>query len=236
MADAGRLIHGLNTQYDERKLIVPFSVLKKIRRTLREDNFMVTATLVRPVNKKGKSKVANIQAGNWSLRNFGLAFDIGTTTVYGTLQDLHTGEVLAREGDYNGQISYGEDVITRIIFAEKPKGLKLMHNLVVKTINSIIKRLLKKSKIKTDEISSITLSGNTTMTHLFLELEPHNIRRAPYVPVSTFLPPIRATDLDLKLPEQAIALLYPSISSYVGGDIVAGVMGSGMYRSEKLTL
>jgi len=236
MADAGRLIQGLNNQYDERKLIVPLSVLKKIRRTLRQDNFLVTATLVRPVNKNGKSKVVNIQAGDWSLRNYGLAFDIGTTTVYGTLLDLHTGEVLARGGDYNGQISYGEDVITRIIFAEKPKGLKLMHNLVVKTINSIIKKLLKKSKIKTDEISSITISANTTMTHLFLELEPHNIRRAPYVPVSTFFPPIRATDLDLKLPEHAIALLYPSISSYVGGDIVAGVMGSGMYRSEKLTL
>lgn len=236
MADAGRLIQGLNNQYDERKLIVPLSVLKKIRRTLREENFLVTATLVRPVNEKGKSQVVNIQAGNWSLRNYGLAFDIGTTTVYGTLLDLHTGEVLAREGDYNGQISYGEDVITRIIYAEKPKGLKLMHNLVVNTINSIIERLLKKTEIETDEISSITLSGNTTMTHLFLELEPHNIRRAPYVPVSTFFPPIRATDLDLNLPEHAVALLYPSISSYVGGDIVAGVMGSGMYRSEKLTL
>ncbi len=236
MADVGRLIQGLNNQYDERKLVVPLSVLKKIRRTLREENFLVTATLMRPVNKTGKSQVVNIQPGNWSLRNYGLAFDIGTTTVYGTLLDLHTGEVLAREGDYNGQISYGEDVITRIIFAEKSKGLKLMHNLVVKTINSIIKKLLKKTEIEADEISSITLSGNTTMTHLFLELEPHNIRRSPYVPVSTFLPPIRATDLDLNLPEHAVALLYPSISSYVGGDIVAGVMGSGMYRSEKLTL
>ena len=74
------------------------------------------------------------------------------------------------------------------------------------------------------------------MTHLLLGLEPHNIRRAPYVPVTTFLPPIRANDLDLHLEDHAVALLYPSISSYVGGDIVAGVMGSGMYRAEALTL
>jgi uncharacterized 2Fe-2S/4Fe-4S cluster protein (DUF4445 family) len=74
------------------------------------------------------------------------------------------------------------------------------------------------------------------MTHLLLELEPHNIRRAPYVPVSSFYPPIRATDIGLDLADHAIALLYPAVSSYVGGDIVAGVMGSGMYRTEKITL
>jgi uncharacterized 2Fe-2S/4Fe-4S cluster protein (DUF4445 family) len=187
----------------------------------------------------------DVQPGNWTHRNFGLAFDIGTTTVYGILIDLNTGAVLARAGEYNGQISYGEDVISRIIYAEKPKGLDLMQELVTSTINGVIDTLLMKARvpegpergpIQREEIGSITLAGNTTMTHLLLHLEPRHIRRAPYVPVTTFLPPIRAMDLRLDLPRHAVALLYPSISSYVGGDIVAGVMGSGLYRTDLVTL
>ncbi|MBU0681831.1 MAG: DUF4445 domain-containing protein [Proteobacteria bacterium] len=245
MADAGRIILGLSNQYDERRIITSLPILRKIRKTLREDNFRVTVTLARPVNSKTKTHLINIQPGNWTARNFGLAFDIGTTTVYGLLLDLNSGKVLARQGDYNGQLSYGEDVISRIIHAEQPEGLAQMQELVVKSINFIIDRLLesakppegkKKGKIKRDEISSITLAGNTTMTHLLMGLEPDNIRRAPYVPVTTFVPPLRAADLNIKLPDHTVALLYPSISSYVGGDIVAGVMGSGMYRTDKVTL
>ncbi len=236
MADAGRIVLGLKNQYDERRLVISLAVMRKIRRVLREHDFKVTVTLARPVHRHGKTHVVNIQSGNWVERNFGLAIDIGTTTVWGRLIDLHSGRILAAAGDYNGQLSYGEDVISRIIQAEKPRGLKLMQELVAATINKVIARMLAESEIGREEIDSVTLAGNTTMTHLFLRLEPDNIRRAPYVPVSTFFPPIRATDLGLHLPEHAIALLYPSISSYVGGDIVAGVMGSGMYRTDKLTL
>ena len=236
MADAGRIVQGLKNQYDERRLIISLAVMRKIRRVLREQDFKVTVTLARPVHENGKTHLVNIQSGNWIDRNFGLAIDIGTTTVWGQLMDLHSGRILARAGDYNGQISYGEDVISRIIQAEKPRGLELMQELVAATINKVIDKMLAQAEISREEIDSVTLAGNTTMTHLFLQLEPDNIRRAPYVPVSTFFPPIRATDLGLNLPQHAIALLYPSISSYVGGDIVAGVMGSGMYRTDKLTL
>lgn len=236
MADAGRMIHGLKNQYDERHLVISLPVLRKMGCAMRDKNFKVTVTLARPVHPSGKTHVVNIQSGNWVDRNYGLAVDIGTTTVWGQLVDLHSGEILARGGEYNGQISYGEDVITRIIYAEKPKGADVMQELVAATINTVIATLLTEAGIDRDEIDSITIAANTTMTHLFLSLEPHSIRRSPYVPVSTFFPPIRATDIGLDLPSHAIALLYPSISSYVGGDIVAGVMGSGMYRTEKLTL
>ena len=235
-ADAGRIIQGLKNEYNERGMITTLPLLKKMRHTLRENNFVVTVTLSRAVSKGGKTHIVNIQPGDKSHRNYGLAFDIGTTTIHGILVDHQTGKLLARRSDYNAQISYGEDVISRIIHAEKPKGLQLMHELVINTINGLITKLLLKTDIRRDEIFSITLSGNTTMTHLLLGLEPHNIRRAPYVPVSTFFPPIRARDIGIELPLRAIALVYPSISSYVGGDIVAGVMGSGMYRTEKLTL
>ena len=244
-ADVGRLIQGLADQRGKHRIITGLTVMRKIRRVLREKDFLVTVTLEQPVNDKSKSHLLNIQPGSWDHRNFGLAIDIGTTTIHGVLLDLHSGKVLAKDSCYNPQMSYGEDVISRIIYAEKPKGLAMMQELVAEAINTVITNLLKRAvppadcghgAIERDEINSITIAGNTTMTHLFLELEPDNIRRSPYVPVSTFFPPLRAADLHLNLPHHCVALLYPAISSYVGGDIVAGVMGSGMYRTKRLTL
>jgi len=244
-ADVGRIIHGLAEQYNLHRLVTGLPVLRKVRRALRENNFLVTVTVGRPVNEKFKSHIINVQAGCWANRNFGLAIDIGTTTVYGQLIDLNSGRVLSEKGDYNAQISYGEDIISRIIHAEQPGGLEQMSALVVGTINTIIKKLLTRAAlpyglaehpVAPDEINSVTIAANTAMTHLFLQLEPDNIRRAPYVPVSTFFPPLRASDLGLDLPPHALALLFPAVSSYVGGDIVAGVMGSGMYRTELVTL
>jgi uncharacterized 2Fe-2S/4Fe-4S cluster protein (DUF4445 family) len=236
MADAGRLLLALNNQYNERGLGLSLPVLSKMRQVLRRDDFRVTVTLARPVSSKGKSHVVNIQPGNWTRRCFGLAFDIGTTTVQGQLVELDSGRVLAERGDYNGQLSHGEDVISRMLLAETDTGLEKLRARVAATVNSLIESLLQDTGAAPDEISSVTFAGNTVMTHFFLGLEPHNIRRAPYVPVSTFFPPIRATDLHLKLPPHVVAMIYPAISSYVGGDIVAGVMGSGMYRTEALTL
>jgi uncharacterized 2Fe-2S/4Fe-4S cluster protein (DUF4445 family) len=236
MADAGRLLLALNNQYNERALGLSLPILNKMRQILRQDDFRVTVTLARPVSSKGKSQVVNIQPGNWTRRCFGLAFDIGTTTVQGQLVALESGRVLAARGDYNGQLSYGEDVISRMLTAETATGLEKLQERVVATINSLIDLLLQDAGAAPDEITSVTFAGNTVMTHLFLGLEPHNIRRAPYVPVSTFFPPIRATDLKLQLPPHVVAMIYPAISSYVGGDIVAGVMGSGMYRTGALTL
>jgi uncharacterized 2Fe-2S/4Fe-4S cluster protein (DUF4445 family) len=235
-ADAGRVIQGLRNEYNERRMITTLPLLKMLRSALREKDFEVTVTLTRAVAEGGRTHIVNIEPGDTTQRNYGLAFDIGTTTIHGILVDHHNGKLLSRRSDYNAQISYGEDVISRIIQAEKPKGLQLMQELVVNTINGLITKLLLKNSVGRDEIFSITLAGNTTMTHLLLGLEPHNIRRAPYVPVSTFFPPIMAKDIGLELPLRAVALVYPSISSYVGGDIIAGVMGSGMYRTEKLTL
>ncbi len=235
-SDASRVILAMREQYEERHIQIGLSVLRKLRRTIREDDFRITTTLARPVNNDSRSRLTHIQSGNWSKRNYGLAVDVGTTTVYGQLLDKNSGKILAEGGGYNNQISYGEDVISRMIYAEKDDGLTHMHDLVTESINEIITRLLKKQRVARDEISSITLAGNTAMTHLLLELEPHNIRRAPYVPVSNFYPPIRAVDIGLNLADHATALMYPAVSSYVGGDIVAGVMGSGMYRTEKITL
>jgi uncharacterized 2Fe-2S/4Fe-4S cluster protein (DUF4445 family) len=236
LPDITRLISYLKLKHDEHRLEVDLSVIRKIPDVMREDDFKVTATLVRPVRKVGKTRLINVQPGDTTHQNFAIAMDIGTTTIYGQLIDLITGEVLAEHGEFNGQISYGEDVISRIVFAEKPGGLEKISTVVLKTINKILRRIVKESGVDPEDISTITLAGNTTMTQLMLAVNPRSIRRAPYVPAATLYPPIKAADLGMDLVGHVTALVYPAVSSYVGGDIVAGVMGSGIYRSEALTL
>ena len=236
LPDVTRLVSHLKLQHDERRMEVRLSVIRKIPDVLRKNDFSVTATLVRPVREGGKNHIINVQPGDTTARHYAIAIDIGTTTVYGQIIDLKTGESLAECGDFNAQISYGEDVITRIMHAEKPGGLETLSQVVVKTMNSIISKMIKTSRVDPDDISSITIAGNTTMTQLFLRVNPRYIRRSPYVPAATLYPPITAVNLGLEVNEYAKALVYPAISSYVGGDIVAGVMGSGMYREEPLTL
>ena len=235
-ADASRLVNFLTLNHDEHRLVVRLSLIRKLPEVMRKDNFRVTATLARPVQLGRKTHVINVQPGDTTDRNYAVAMDIGTTTIYGQLIDLISGEVLAEKGDFNGQISYGEDVITRIMAAEKPGGLDKLHDVVTATLNKIIASLIKRAKVQRDDINAITLAGNTTMTQLFLKVNPRYIRRSPYVPASNIYPPLQADELGLDLGAHAAALVYPQVSSYVGGDIVSGVMGSGMYRTDKLTL
>ena len=236
LPDITRLISYLNLNHDEHRLEVDLSVIRKIPDAIREKDFNVTATLVRPVRDMGKTRIINVQPGDATQRSYAIAMDIGTTTIYGQVIDLISGSVMAEYGEFNGQISYGEDVISRIVYAEKPGGLDRLHEVVTKTINKILNKIVKKSGVDPEDISTITLAGNTTMTQLMLKVNPRFIRRSPYVPAATMYPPFKAKELGLDLKDHVAALVYPAISSYVGGDIVAGVMGSGIYRSEELTL
>jgi uncharacterized 2Fe-2S/4Fe-4S cluster protein (DUF4445 family) len=236
LPDITRLISLLKLKYQEHRLEVDLSVIRKIPEVIRQNDFKVTATLVRPVRDVGKTRIINVQSGDTSDQSYAIALDIGTTTIYGQVIDLVSGNVLAEHGEFNAQISYGEDVISRIVYAEKPGGLERLHAVVIKTINKVLTKIVKRSGVDPEDIATITLAGNTTMTQLLLEVNPRYIRRSPYVPAATLYPPIKARELGMELGEHVTALVYPAVSSYVGGDIVAGVMGSGIYRTEELTL
>jgi uncharacterized 2Fe-2S/4Fe-4S cluster protein (DUF4445 family) len=236
LPDITRLVNYLHIQRDERNLEVPLPVIRKIPSVFRAQDFKVTVTVARPVRSTGKNQIINVEPGDTTACNYAIAMDIGTTTVYGQVLDLVSGNVLAESGEFNGQISYGDDVITRIVYAEKPGGLERLHEVVVETINKVIAKIIKKSGVTHESISVMTLAGNTTMTQLLLKVDPRYIRRSPYVPAASIYPAMKACDLGIKLDEHVTLLVYPQVSSYVGGDIVAGVMGSGMYRAEKLTL
>ncbi|MGB9499369.1 MAG: ASKHA domain-containing protein [Dissulfuribacterales bacterium] len=236
LPDVTRLVSFLKLQHDEHRLVVDMKVIRRISDIFREGGFKVTATLMRPVQEGRKTHIVNIHSGDTSGCHYAIAIDVGTTTIYGQLIDLINGKTISQYGEFNGQISYGEDVISRIVYAEKPGGLEKLQKVVIGSINKVINRVVKRADIDKDCISTITMAGNTTMTQLMLNVNPKYIRRSPYVPTSSIYPPIRASDLGIDLGEQVAALVYPQVSSYVGGDIVSGVMGSGMYRTDKLTL
>ena len=235
-SDLSRIMDYLRLNHDEHRLTMDLHLIRKLPDIMRQGDFKLTATIIRPVREDGKNEIVNIEPSDTTDRNFGIAVDIGTTTVYGQLLDLCTGDVLAQHGEFNSQISYGEDVISRIIYAEKGDGLKVLHRKVVWTINNIIVEILTKAGVGKEEITSITLAGNTTMTQLLLKINPTYIRKSPYVPTATLYPPFRAREIELDLADHTVALIYPGVSSYVGGDIIAGVMASGIYRGDELTL
>jgi uncharacterized 2Fe-2S/4Fe-4S cluster protein (DUF4445 family) len=143
---------------------------------------------------------------------------------------------MATSSAYNPQIKYGPDVITRIIYSTKPKGLDRLQEAVVKEMNNIIDDLIKQAGIDRKRISHITAAGNTVMTHLLLGLNTRYIREAPYTPVAQFIPPIRAIRIGLNVEDFVYLYTFPSISSYVGGDIVSGVLASGFYKKKDVTL
>lgn len=235
-SDVTRVVNTLKMVHGEHRLEVGFYLIRKVADVLRKDDFKATVTLARAVHEDGKTGIINVQPGDTAARNYAVAMDVGTTTIYGQILDLNSGEVMSEYGDFNGQMSYGEDVINRIVHAEKGNGLEELNQAVLKTITKVIQQIIKKSAVDPEDISTITLAGNTTMTQLLLKLNPRYIRRSPYVPACSLFPPIKAQELGIDLGDHVLALVYPSISSYVGGDIVAGVMGSLMYRSEKIIL
>ncbi len=236
LPDVTRLVNYLKVNFNEYRLVVDLPVIRKIPGVFRKNNFKITVTLARPVQAGRKTHIVNVQPGDTSDKCYGIAMDIGTTTIYGRLIDLSTGKIMAEYGDFNKQIGFGEDVITRLIYAEKPGGLEKLHKANLETTNNILRKIINDAGIDPEQILLVTLAGNTTMTQLLLKIDPKYIRRSPYVPASAVYPPIKAVDLDMALGEHVTALIYPEISSYVGGDIVAGIMASGMYCSEKLTL
>lgn len=211
-------------------------LLRELPFTLREANWEITVILLRGKRAEEPDRIIAIEPGDTTNNLYGLAVDIGTTTVCGILIDLNSGEVIAEGSAYNDQISYGEDVISRIIYSQRPGGLKSLQEKVVQTINGIIETVCKKVMISPSGISYIMAAGNTIMSHLLLALDPKYIREAPYVPVCSQFPLTRAAALGVYAHPSVRLFLYPSVASYVGGDIIAGVHACQMHKNPALTL
>lgn len=207
--------------------------IKRLGNLLRESDWKITATLGR---RNETTEIVRIEPGDTSKNNYGVAFDIGTTTITGQLVDMNSKKILGTKITYNKQIMFGDDVITRIIYAAEGGGLEQLHHAVIDIINDMIQGFISEQKINLNDVNGVTCAGNTTMIHLLLKVDPTYIRREPYVSTANFVPVIRAAEVGIKISPRGLLYCVPGVSTYVGGDITAGVLACGMDQKKKLTL
>jgi len=237
--DWGRLQSAFRVQTDFKKITCTIPVLKKLGRVLREGNWNVTCIIdVTDFEPDNPVKLIELTPGITDVTDpvWTLAVDIGTTTVSVWLVDLKSGKVVSRASEYNGQITRGEDVISRIVYASKESGGHDLQVKIIETINKLVDIVCKRTGIRTNQIIKAVIAGNSTMIHLLLEIPPSSIRFSPFITVVNHPPLVSAKELDLNLNPAAVIDCLPGIASYVGGDITAGVLSSGMYATDKLTL
>lgn len=245
-SDLSRLLRALKKQHSLENISIDFLLLQKLSRCLRDARWKVTVTVVqtRMESQLGehqfrgsrRPKMISVEPGDTTGTHYAVVMDIGTTSLWGQLLDLNRRETLAEASAYNPQISFGDDVITRIVYSQKPGGREKLQQVVVEGLNTIIDELVEKAGVERHFISHITAAGNTVMTHLLVGLDPKYIRETPYTPIANFIPPVRAVRVGLRVADYVYLYTFPMVASYVGGDIVSGVLSSGMYQRPELTL
>ncbi|HLE27094.1 MAG TPA: ASKHA domain-containing protein [Anaerolineales bacterium] len=229
-SDLARLVEALDVEgYEVR---VDPAVWRALPKTLRNSNFSITAVVC------GDELIA-VEPGDTTGQLYGLSLDIGTTTVVGAVVNLNTGAVEAVKSTLNGQAPYGADVISRVSHTMmEPEGLAALHTRIVETINALFDELLGMSGVTREDVYEVVVVGNATMIHLLLGIDPEPISVAPFIPAINEPVTLPAAEIGLKMHPQARLSTLPHLGAYVGADIVAGVLATGVVRNkdEKLRL
>lgn len=237
--DWSRLQQALRSQADIQLEDIPLALLKKLGGVVREGDWQVSAVIEIPSpDQPQANRLVDVLPGQIPEDQplWGLAVDIGTTTVSVWLVDLASGRVKAQTAEYNGQIKRGEDVISRIIYASKNDNHLEMQTLVVDTINQLTATACKRINADPSQIYKAVVAGNSTMIHMLLGLPAESIRLSPFITTANFPPVVAAGELGLNLNTLARVDCLPGVASYVGADITAGVLSSGMEHTSKTTL
>jgi uncharacterized 2Fe-2S/4Fe-4S cluster protein (DUF4445 family) len=230
IGDYERLKAALKKQYKLSDLAIDYPVLLEIQKTARKDNWKVTASVWKD------REIIGVEAGEVN-KGYGLAADIGTTTVAGYLCELNTGEILATEAMMNPQVAYGEDVMSRIGYAAKENGgLKRLNDSIIKGLNQIIGAIVKRAGIKRSDIIDMTAVGNTCMHHLFLNINPQYLGRAPFTPAIHHSVDVKARDIGLKIASGAYVHVLPIEAGFVGADNVGVLITEEPYNQDDMWL
>jgi uncharacterized 2Fe-2S/4Fe-4S cluster protein (DUF4445 family) len=242
ISDLDRVTNALEAQ-GATDLTMDLETLKLMPDALRDCSFKAKAAVFydMPISNReapAPGRILGFSKADGNEAFYSIAVDVGTTSIYVRLVDLRTGEALPSVADLNDQISYGEDVISRIVYAGRKDGtgLDTLQKAASGTINRLLERLEEQHPGYRKRSYAMYVSGNTTMSHLLAGVPPKNIRLAPYVPPAASWPILKATDLGINVEPHTVLQMFPSVSSYVGGDIVSGVLASGFYKREETTL
>lgn len=229
--DFERLCHALEATFNLNKLSIDYRVLQVLPDVLRTGDWKATVTVWQ------NREIIRVQAGKVET-NIGLAIDIGTTTVAGYLTDLNTGEVLATESMMNPQVSYGEDVMSRITYCmlNEETGLKELQEAIIEGINTIAKNAAERVELSPEDISEMTLVGNTAMHHILLGINPEYIGLAPFAPALHKSMDMKAERLGIQILPAGNIHILPIVAGFVGADNVGCLLADTPHKRKKMTL
>lgn len=229
-ADAERLLAGLRDSFGLKALNIDLATLAELAGVLRRGNWKITVTVW-----MGR-EIVRVEPG-YVERSYGIAVDIGTTSVGGYLCDLETGEVLLSDAIMNPQVAYGEDVMSRISYAKaNPEGLMTLNRVIIDGINELTANIAKQAGITPEDILEMVVVGNTAMHHLMLKLNPEYLARSPYVPVVSHSLDVKSRELGLTLHKSANVHILPNEAGFVGADNVGVLIAEEPYHQDKLML
>ncbi len=215
---------------DDVELRVPLEVVRGLGRTLRDSDWRVTAVLVDDL-------LLDVEPGDTTARRYAVAFDLGTTTVVATLLDLETGQPLAVRSILNKQQPFGADVISRISATMMdPEALGRLRGLAHETLSELVDEISAEAQVDIRQIYEVVVTGNVTMIQLALGIDPEPLSMAPFTIAARQLPPALARDFGITVHERAPAVLFPALGAYVGPDIVAGVLATGLTLDRRVRL
>lgn len=229
-ADADRLLAALKRELNAEAIDIDPALIRPLPAMLRQTGYAVRVVLGRD---RRRWFVAAVAPADTDRPAAGLAVDIGTTTIELRLLDLERGGTLGELAFENPQTAVAPDVLARIHHADTEAGLAELNRLVVQGLNQGIGRVAERAGIAVAEIACLAVAGNTAMTHLLLGLDPRGMIREPYIPVLNRPGVLRAADLGLKAGPGARVTVFPNVGSYFGGDLIAGILFSGLHRREE---
>ncbi|UCF57300.1 MAG: DUF4445 domain-containing protein, partial [Deltaproteobacteria bacterium] len=232
-ADVDRLTKGIKKALDGQEVAIDFSLAKKIPSLLREYGYEVQAVLYEGTNSWHLVDLFPLQNDN---PIYGFAVDLGSSTVVLRLLDLNRREIKDEASFLNPQVEIGQDILTRIHFASKKGGLQRLQAILVDRLNEGISRVAKRHGIRTASLVGMCVAGNTTMSHLFLGLDPFCLCQEPYVPAINRPDLIPSGHFGLAINPKSPVLVIPNAGSYFGGDLIAGILASGMTHQAEISI